>query len=93
MTLNPQAKFLLDQMAAMGMPPIHEQEPEAVREANRLPPAVPGATMANVEDRNIPGPAGDIPVRIYPPPTPVTTPCWSGTTAAAGSSATSTGPT
>ena len=67
MTLNPQAKFLLDQMAAMGMPPIHEQEPEAVREANRLPPAVPGATMANVEDRNIPGPAGDIPVRIYRP--------------------------
>ena len=67
MTLNPQAKVLLDQMAAMGMPPIHEQEPEAVREANRLPPAVPGATMAHVEDRSIPGPAGEIPVRIYRP--------------------------
>ena len=67
MTLNPQAKFLLDQMAAMDMPPIHEQEPEAVREANRLPPAVPGAPMANVEDRAIPGPGGDIPVRIYQP--------------------------
>ena len=56
MTLNPQAKFVLDQMAAMGAPPLHEQEPEAVREANRLPPAVPGAPMANVEDRSIPGP-------------------------------------
>lgn len=67
MTLNPQAKVLLDQMAAMGMPPIHEQEPEAVREANRLPPAVPGATMAHVEDRSIPGPEGEIPVRIYRP--------------------------
>ncbi len=67
MTLNPQAKVLLDQMAAMGMPPIHEQEPEAVREANRLPPAVPGATMAHVEDRSIPGPGGEIPVRIYRP--------------------------
>ena len=67
MTLNPQAKFVLDQMAAMGMPPIHEQEPEAVREANRLPPAVPGAEMAHVEDRAVPGPAGDIPVRVYRP--------------------------
>ena len=56
MTLNPQAKFVLDQMAAMGAPPLHEQEPEAVREANRLPPAVPGAPMANVEDRSHPRP-------------------------------------
>ena len=67
MTLNPQAKAVLDQLAAMGLPPIHEQEPEAVREANRLPPAVPGATMAHVEDRAIPGPAGQIPVRVYRP--------------------------
>ncbi len=67
MTLNPQAHVLLQQLAAMGMPPIHEQEPEAVREANRLPPAVPGARMARVEDRAIAGPAGEIPVRVYRP--------------------------
>lgn len=30
-------------------------------------PLPPGAPVANVEDRSVPGPAGDIPVRIYTP--------------------------
>ncbi len=67
MALNPQAKFVIDQLAALGAPPLHEQEPAVAREANRVPPAVPGPTMASEEDRAIPGPAGDIPVRIYRP--------------------------
>ena len=67
MTLSPQAKFVLDQLAALDMPPMHTQEPAAVREANLLPPAVPDVAMASVDDRTIPGPAGDIPVRIYRP--------------------------
>ena len=65
MTINPQAQVVLDQLAALGAPPIHTQEPQAVREANRLPPVIPGADMAGVEDRAVPGPAGDIPVRVY----------------------------
>lgn len=65
MTVNPQAQVVLDQLAALDTPPIHLQEPQAVREANRLPPVIPGADMAAVEDRAVPGPAGDIPVRVY----------------------------
>lgn len=69
MPLDPQVKALLDQMAAMGEPPIEEQTPEEARAAmgrlaalGRVPerPA-PG------EDRTIPGPAGPVPVRIYRP--------------------------
>ena len=65
MTVNPQAQVVLDQLAALDTPPIHLQEPQAVREANRLPPVIPGADMAAVEDRAVPGPAGDVPVRVY----------------------------
>lgn len=65
MTVNPQAQVVLDQLAALDTPPIHLQEPQAVREANRLPPVIPGADMASVEDRAVPGPAGDVPVRVY----------------------------
>lgn len=65
MTVNPQAQVVLDQLAALDTPPIHLQEPQAVREANRLPPVIPGADMAGVEDRAVPGPAGDVPVRVY----------------------------
>jgi acetyl esterase len=37
------------------------------REAFAARPLPPGAPVARVEDRTIPGPAGDIPVRIYHP--------------------------
>ena len=68
MALHPQAKVVLDQMAALGAPALHTQEPADVRAANRgVPPVVPGAAMESEEDRAIPGPAGEIPVRIYRP--------------------------
>jgi len=68
MPLDPQAKVLLDQMAALGLPEMHTLSPEAARaqaEARRM--GGPLAPVANVEDRMIPGPAGEIPVRIYTP--------------------------
>src|SRR6267378_5028210 len=67
MPLDPQAKVLLDLMppmpdfstidlavvrAAMAQGPLNAGEPEAV---------------AKVENRTIPGPAGQIPVRVYTP--------------------------
>ncbi len=72
MPLDPQARTLLDKIAAADVPPLHELTVEEAREANaklfitkREPEAV-GA----VEDRVIPGPADSahpIPVRIYTP--------------------------
>ncbi|MHB8574629.1 MAG: alpha/beta hydrolase [Dehalococcoidia bacterium] len=69
MPLDPQAKVLIDQMAALGLPPLHTlsaAEARAQMLARRA--AMPaGASLAQVEDRTAPGPAGAIPVRIYVP--------------------------
>lgn len=69
MPLDPQARMLLDKFAALDAPPLHEMTVEDARLANiklfvtrHEPPAVGG-----VEDRVIPGPAGDIPIRVYTP--------------------------
>ncbi len=66
MALDPQAKALLDALAEMEGPPILESEPAEVREAMAALGAmsVP-EEVREVSDRTIPGPAGDIPVRIY----------------------------
>ncbi|MGH9032807.1 MAG: alpha/beta hydrolase, partial [Acidimicrobiia bacterium] len=68
MPLAPAARNLLDAMAAAGTPPLWELSIEDVR-ANRellggLEEPVP---VADVEDRVVPGPGGDLPVRIYTP--------------------------
>ena len=66
MPLHPQAKAVLDRMEAMGLPPRHEQTPEFARSNSATPPD-PGPQVAKVEDRDVPGPAGGVPVRIYTP--------------------------
>src|SRR5512147_2073048 len=66
MPLDPQARFVLDQMAAQGGLEVENQTPEQARaafEQMRLP--LPVEEVAHVEDRRIPGPAGAIPVRVY----------------------------
>src|SRR5919106_62000 len=68
MPLAPAARNLLDAMEAAGTLPLWELDIEEGR-ANRemlggLEEPVP---VARVEDRVIPGPAGDLPVRIYTP--------------------------
>jgi len=67
--LDPQCEALLNQMAEAGGPP-----PETVSvEENRALIAMiaelsgPVEDLARVEDVNVPGPAGDIPVRVYVP--------------------------
>ena len=70
MALLPEIRALLDQMAARGRPPLHRQ---AVAQARAFyvedsPDLIgPAAAMASVAGRVVPGPAGDLPVRVYTP--------------------------
>ena len=72
MPLDPQAEALLEQLAALGLPPYRDRTPEEVRAGIRAmslgtaPPANPAPTA----DRRIPGAAGDIAVRVYRPDAP-----------------------
>lgn len=68
MPLDPQAHIFLEQMALLNEAPLHTLTPEQVRENIKLqPPMGEPAPVARVENRAIPGPAGEIPVRIYTP--------------------------
>ena len=67
MPLDPQAQVVLDQLAAMNLPPAHTVSPEEARINLNARPRSPGPEMAKVEDRLIPGDGPDIPVRIYTP--------------------------
>ena len=70
MPVDPQIQQVIDALAASEFGPVHELTPAAARaqyermvQARGIEPAAVGA----VEDRSIPGPAGDLPVRIYRP--------------------------
>jgi acetyl esterase len=69
MPLDPVVKGLLEQFAAMGRPPTWELSPPEARENYLGLIALAGEpeAVAKVEDRPIPGPAGEIPLRIYIP--------------------------
>lgn len=70
MPLDPQVKAFLEMLAAEGAPP---RETQTVAEARRqmleqsARRAGPQQPMPRVENHVIPGPAGDLPVRIYHP--------------------------
>src|SRR5262249_60788330 len=68
MPLDPQAKAFLDQLAAAGAPPLNALPVAESRQALRtlFSTGVP-EPIYQVEDRQVPGPAGRIPVRIYTP--------------------------
>lgn len=68
--LDPQAQAVIDRTIAAGRPPLDKLAPPEAREAYRttrapLQPDPPPVALA--EDRDIPGPAGTIPVRLYRP--------------------------
>ncbi len=69
MALDPQAKAVLDQMEKAGGPPINELTVDEARQASAALAAMQDSPepVAGVEDRTLPGPGGDIPVRIYTP--------------------------
>ena len=70
MPVHPQVQPLIDAMAAMEGPALHEMEPAAAREmfaAMRMAPPEP-PDLASISDRGIPSPDGhDIPIRTYLP--------------------------
>ncbi|HEV7735220.1 MAG TPA: alpha/beta hydrolase [Candidatus Binatia bacterium] len=68
-TLDPQARALLDQMAAMGGAPLSSMPVEGARQLMNALASMQGAgeAVAHVEDIRIPGPGGDIPARLYRP--------------------------
>ena len=70
MPLDPQVSAFLDQLAAAEAPPPQEQTPEEARAGFALLAVVTGPPEDPVptEDRSLPGPNGEIPVRIYRPP-------------------------
>ncbi|MCL4684854.1 alpha/beta hydrolase [Myxococcota bacterium] len=77
MPLDPQARFLLDQLGARGGPSLHEMTPTEARaafELLRVP--IPGEAVDRIENLHVPSDGGrTIPVRLYgpagsPPPAP-----------------------
>jgi len=70
MALLPEIKALLDRQAASGRPPLQRQSVAQARAFHvQDAPALngPPAAVAAVADQMIPGPAGELPVRVYTP--------------------------
>lgn len=69
MPLDAQAQGLLEMIAQLGGPALNEMEPADARVAAEGFVELAGTPepVAQVQDRVIPGPAGDIPVRLYTP--------------------------
>ncbi len=70
MTVDKQTAAILAQGAESGAPALHEMPaPEARRALKEMTIAVdaPKTPVAKVEERTIPGPNGEIPIRIYWP--------------------------
>jgi acetyl esterase len=70
MTLQPEIEAQLARMAAAGSPPLQEQSVAEARRLHAAGAAVLGGApvaVAAAADRTIPGPAGDLRVRVYTP--------------------------
>src|SRR5262245_6919779 len=69
MPLNAEEKAVLDQMQSSGVPPLHTLSVEAARQliVDLFTTKGDKEPVAKVEDRQVPGPAGPIPLRIYTP--------------------------
>jgi acetyl esterase len=66
--VHPQVQTLLDAMAQLGGPELAEQTPADARAMYRALAALEqGEDVHRVDDRLVPSPAGDIPVRVYTP--------------------------
>lgn len=71
MPLDPKVKNYLDELATLGVPPLHKLTPQLVRQAlkaqNEAQANQEREPVARVVDRTIPGSAGEIPIRVYTP--------------------------
>jgi acetyl esterase len=70
MPVTSEVQTILDFIAAAGAPPQEELTPAELRESYALM-SITGSRpeMASVTDYTVPGPAGDVPVRVYVPTT------------------------
>ena len=67
MPLDPDVKAALDKKAAAGGPAQHEVDPKELRARQEGLQRLPGPEVAAVSDHAVPGPHGDVPVRVYVP--------------------------
>ena len=69
MPVDPQVRTFLDELAALGAPPLEQLTPEEARANTAAESALMGEPepVAKKEDRQVPGPHGPIPIRIYTP--------------------------
>ena len=69
MALDPQAQKILEEAAALGLPAYQDLSPTEARKQmlELAPPVDPLLSVKRVEDRGIPGPESDIPIRLYYP--------------------------
>jgi acetyl esterase len=67
MPLHPQVQVFLDQMAALQFPGISAFDVEQARAMGEGIEQAPGEPVAGIRDLSIPGPGGDIPIRLYLP--------------------------
>ena len=67
MPLDPQARQVLDLLEAAGMPDFSPVDPATARQFAAAGAAGPGEEVVRVENRRLPGPDGEVPVRIYWP--------------------------
>ena len=69
MPLDPQVKVILETMSALAAPGLSDVSPDVMRQAfeeqGRAQPE--GESVAKVVDRQIPGPDGELTVRVYTP--------------------------
>jgi acetyl esterase len=71
--LDPNVRSLLDMFAAQGGPPLESLSPAEARELARAMTKHMGGTpepVHSIENLRIPGPDGEIPVRVYTPTNP-----------------------
>lgn len=68
-TLNSQVEQYLHSLSEQGLPPLYRLSLAEARDTYRglTIPDVPPATVDSVSERTVPGPAGEIPVRVYTP--------------------------
>ncbi len=66
MPLDPQCQAFLDKLNRSQAPPMHTLPPEEAR-ALVVPLRMPREPVGRMEDRKVPGPACDIPIRLYYP--------------------------
>jgi acetyl esterase len=69
MSLDPQVEKILAEATELGLPDYQDLSPTEARKQmlDVAPPVEPSLAVSRVEDRSIPGPSSEIPLRLYYP--------------------------